>query len=247
MFNYIKAELYRNFNRVYFYAFTVCISLFALISNIFFLNVENIALDEMMKMSFEMLSVPVFLVLIIVDIVTSEEQKNLTVKNVLVFGLPRSKMYISKIIAATILSVISAIVILTVFLGSGAVILGLGESFSSDLVRDFTCRILSAVPLWIGTISICTFLAFLIKNNTIFAVTYVVLFNFTSLILNILGFLVSDKFFYIKEYLISSQLSILSSENITNTGLSTAACIGFAYIIIFTVLGVIFVRRKEIK
>ena len=246
MLNYIKAELYRNFNRVYFYAFTACISFVAILSNLLIVN-QNIALGEMIQMSIKMLGLPIYLVIMIVDMVTSEENKNLTVKNVLASGLPRNKMYLSKIIVATILAVISAAVILTMFLGSSALITGIDESISSDLVRDFTFRILSAVPLWIGTISICTFIAFLIKNNTLFASTYVILFICTKQIFNILGYLVSDKFFYVKKMLISGQLEVLSSQDVVSRAqLSTAACIGFAYTIIFIVLGVILIRKKEI-
>ncbi len=246
MLNYMKAELYRNFNRIYFYAFTASISFFAILSNLLVAN-QNIGLDKMMLMSIKMLSIPIYIVVMIVDMVTSEENKNLTIKNVLASGLSRNKMYLSKIIVSTILAVISAIIILTIFLVSSMMITGIGENFSSELLRDFTFRILSAVPLWIGTISLCTYIAFLIKNNTLFASIYVILFVSVKQIINILGYLVSDKFFYAKNMLISGQLEILSSDAaVSSTQSLTAVCIGLAYAVVFSILGVIYIRKKDI-
>ena len=59
-----------------------------------------------------MLTLPVFLIPAIVEMVTAEENKNLTSKNILCFGLSRNKFVLSKIIVSIILSTIAAVVLL---------------------------------------------------------------------------------------------------------------------------------------
>lgn len=250
MRNYIKAELYRNFNRVYFWGMTLGVAAFALFGVIMikigFTN--GVSYNMLFEFGVQNLILPVFLVSMIIEMVTSEEIKNKTLKNVVSFGFSRNKLVLSKLMVSVILSIISAIIILAVYFGSGAILFGSGPDFSLSIVKDFGLRLLAAVPLWIGAISVGNFLSFVIKNNTAFAFTYAGIFVAFRTFIRIVSKMV-DKFSFIYERLITVQLieKLGNTATITNNDLLFAVRVGVMYIIVFTVLSLIYFKKAEIK
>lgn len=252
MLNYIKAELYRNFNRMYFWNFTLLTSatvlFFIIIGKIF--NSGN--LPMLLHIGIEALGAPIFLVLMTIDMVSGEEIKNLTLKNSVSFGIPRSKIVLSKIIVTVILSLIAAIIILAVFLGSGAILFGV-EGVTSALFKDFTLRLLGAIPLWIGALSVGTFLSFIFTNYTLFSLAYAAIFVLTRVVLQFLSTIVSDKFIYIHNILITSRLNSLSKiyqqgfQPVTTDIMIFAVTVGVAYTVVFTILTILYFSKKEVK
>lgn len=250
MLNYIKSEMYRNFNRAYYWTFITITAAVTLLFNILIKstgNMPNMNLSELMFVGIQVINLPIFLVLMMVDIVTSEENKNLTLRNVVSFGIPRNKIIISKIITTVILSSIAALIILTVFLGSGAILLGLGKDFSIDIVRDFSFRLLAALPLWIGAISVGTFLGIVFKSSTVSSFIYFGLFSMTGNIVNLLKIVVSDKFKYIHKILITTNLSNLRSEVISNEIFISAVLVGLGFTVLFTILSMVYFNKIEVK
>lgn len=251
MRNYIKAELYRSFNRVYFWGTTASIVLTALLFNglLLYMNYkldQSISLVYLMEAGIMMLSAPYYLVLVFADMITSEEQKNLTLKNVIGSGLSRSKMYVGKLIATVILAFISAGIILGAYLGSGLVLFGLGDTFSMGLLQDFSLRIVAAIPLWISGIAVVTFLAMLIKNNTLFAI--VCGFSvFIPSVLRLLGTLVAEIFTIIYDYLPTTQFKLLTQPDVlTSAQFMESVGAGIIHTLIFVVIGLIYTKRKTI-
>lgn len=247
MLNYMKAELYRNFNRSYYWGFIVAISLFTILFNGMIVAEPGMNLVSLMYLGVQLLNAPVFLVFIIVDMVTNEENKNLTLRNVVSFGTSRNKIILSKIIVTIILSIIAALIILTAFLGSGALIFGLGDGFSMDIVKDFSLRLLGALPLWIGSIAVGTFLGIVLKNNTLSSFVYFGLFTILKNIIQILSFFISDKFMYIYNLLITVNLENFKAEAITNDILVRATLLGIGYTLLFTILTMVYFNKTEVK
>jgi len=250
MINYIKAELYRNFNRLYYWNFVILISIAGLLLNIIIKITavsDHMSLVGVMTMGIQVINVPIFLVIMMVDMITSEENKKLTLKNIVSFGVARNKIILSKIIATTILSAIAALIILTVFLGSSTILFGLGEDFSISILKDFSLRLLAAVPLWIAGISIGTLLSLAIKNNTIFALIYAGLFTVSGLVLQMLSNLISEKFMYIHKILITTNLMNLRYDVVGKDTLIFAAIVGIVYTILFTILSILYFSKMEVK
>ena len=252
MRNYIKAEFYRNFNRMYFWNFTLITSAVVLLF-IILMRTSNFGnLPMLLEIGIAMLGVPVFLVLMTIDIVSGEEIKHLTLKNSVSFGISRSKIVLSKIIVTVILSFIAAIIILAVFLGSGVILFGT-EGVTSVMIKDFTLRLLSAIPLWIGAISVGTFLAFFISNYTLCSFLYAGLFAAAGSIIKLLAKLISDKLMYIHNILITTRLNSLSNiykqaiQPITNDTIIFAVAVGVAYTVVFTILSILYFNKKEVK
>lgn len=248
MLNYIKAELYRNFNRAQFWVYSGVIAALALMLNILLAasNSAKIDLNFLFEMITQMLFLPIFLVATFIDITTGEEQKNLTLKNAVSFGVPRSKIALSKVIVTVTLSFIAAIMIFTVFFGSGTLLFGIKEG-TLPAIGDAALRILTSVPLWIGAISIGTFIAVFLNNNTAAAFVYAGVFTLISPTIKLLTLLVSDKFSYVSKILITSQFSILKQPNLGSSTLIKIAGLGFVYTVLFTVLSMLYIKKKEIR
>lgn len=248
MLNYIKAELYRNLNRAYFWVYSGSIAALALLLNVLFRAnyVPSVNYIEILKMVATMLTFPIFLVAAFIDITTAEEQKNLTLKNVVAFGVPRSKIGLSKVIVAIILSFLAALIILAVFLGSGALFWGI-DGNGISVIGDILLRFLMALPLWMGAVALGTFLAIFFNNNVTSAIIYAFLFTGTSIILQLLTNFVSYKFSYFYEILITTQLKYLGQPQIGRETIITAVGTGIAYTVLFTVITMLYTRVKEVK
>jgi ABC-2 type transport system permease protein len=248
MLNYIKAELYRNFNRMYFWIFTGSISALALA--VIILGKANdmpgVSLSMLLDSSLFMLAIPVFLVAGIVDMVTAEENKNQTMRNVITFGVSRYKLVLTKIIVSVVLAFISAFIIIGIFYGSGAILFGIDQGVK-EVLPIVSIRMITAVPLWIGAISIGTFLGIAIKNNTLFGFAHAGIFFITSKVIQLLSYVVSDKFLYVNKYLITTRLNGLRTAGLPASELWLSALIGLAYTVVFTALSMLYFNKKEVK
>lgn len=249
MINYIKAELYRSFNRVYYWNSIIFTSILGMLASISIKtnSLDNMGLVALMYLGIRVISMPVFLVVFFIDMITSEENKNLTLKNVVTSGLHRNKIILSKIAATIILSVIAAIIILTVYLGTGWIFLGLGDNFSIEIAKDFFLRILAAVPLWTGAIAVGTLIALVFKNNTVFSFVYAGIFLILGNIIKALSYVISDKFMYIYKILITTNLTNLAGDVVTNSTLIFAAIVGLSFTVIFTIFSVLYFNKMELK
>jgi ABC-2 type transport system permease protein len=248
MLNYIKAELYRNFNRMYFWIFTGGIAALAL--GLIILGKANdiprMSLSVLLDSTLYVLAMPVFLVAAIVDMVTAEENKNQTMRNVITFGVSRYKLVLTKVIVSIILAFVSAIIILVIFYGGGAILFGIDQGVK-EVFPVVSIRMLTAVPLWIGAISIGTFLGIAIKNNTLFGFAHAGIFFMTSRVISLLSYVVSDKFMYVNKYLITTRLNGLRTAGLPASELWLSVLIGLAYAVVFTALSMLYFNKKEVK
>jgi ABC-2 type transport system permease protein len=140
----------------------------------------------------------------------------------------------------------TALMILTAFLGSGALFWGI-DSNSLPILKESLARILAALPLWMGAVSLGTFLAIFINNNITSAIIYAFLFTGLPGIVQLLSTFVSNKFSYFYEILITTQLKYLSKPNPGNDTIVTAVGAGIAYTLLFTVITMLYTRVKEVK
>ncbi len=251
MLNYIKSELYLHFNRKGIYTLiasvgALCIGIFILIA-LYATDSIDFGLANLTGMGVQMLMVSIYFVLIIMSMTCSEEHKFLTFKNTIASGMSREKLYISKIISTIIVSSIVAIAILTIYLVGGALILGLGEGFTYSMLSEFLRRFLLAVPLWMGAIGIGIFLSFVLKNENAFSITYIMIFIITGKIIDLLSYLVWDKIAYLRNILLTTQFELLANPELTSMEMTKIAGIGIMYLIVFSILGIIYTRKIDFK
>ena len=246
MLNYIRADIYRNLNRKYFWIYTGIIAAMAVLVTVLFKVTNGIAgkdFNLVLNIATQTFTLPIYLVGAFVEMATSDEQKNQTFKNVVSFGVTRNTIAISKVITSVILSILSAFIILTAFSISGLILLG----GPSDFLSEFLIRFSLASVLWIGAISIGTFIALVFNSSNISAFVYMGIFAMTKNIISILSILVWDKFSYLNNFLISTKLNILAKEPLIMENIGPAILVGVIYTIVFTGLSMLYLRKKEIK
>lgn len=241
MLNYIKAELYRNFNRLYFWLYTLIIAAIAALL-VIPMN-GHIKFTSLFEFVPQMAGMGIYLLLPMIDMITGEEQKNRTLKNIVSFGISRNKLVFSKIISTILLGLISVVIILGALFISGAVVIGVGTDFSLSIVGTFLLKFLVYIVLWIAALSIGTFFALFFKNNTMFSFMYAGVFIFTSKIIKLLTMLVSDKFEHVNKFLITTQFEKVATGN----DLTFSLLVGIVYIIVFIGINIAYVKNMEIK
>ena len=113
MLRVIKSELYKTCHRLYPFVFSgVIVALGLLMVFLFAFTNPNLPADKqvgfdgMIEFTLYMLPLGLYLTVAFVDMVFSEEYKNQTMKNPLAFGIPRTSLYLGKLAAELILSLI---------------------------------------------------------------------------------------------------------------------------------------------
>lgn len=246
MLNYIRADIYRNLNRKYFWVYTGIIAAMAVLVSVLFKIANGIPdknFNLVLNMATQAFTLPIYLVGAFFEMTTIDEKKNQTFKNVVSFGVTRNTIAISKVITGVILSTLSAFIILTVFSISGLILLG----GPSDFFLEFIIRFLLSSVLWIAAISIGTFISLVFNSSNISSILYITIFLMTKNIIYILSLLVWDKFSYLSKFLISTKLDILAKEPLIIENIGPAILVGVMYTIVFTGLSMLYLRNKEIK
>lgn len=189
MRNYIRAELYRNIRRAYFINFTLITSIIAILGN---LLIYIVAATKLVEFSFAfeigrpLLMIPLFLVIIFVEMVFYEEFRNSTIKNAVSLGLDRKKLVVAKTLVEIILAFISASIILLVYFISARLMAG-PDKLDLTIVNNFIYSLLGALPIWIAGIAIANFLGLTIESEFMKGLSYIGLISLLPNIIKIIG------------------------------------------------------------
>lgn len=254
MLNYIKSELYRTTHRKYPYVLIGTSSLICILVNVLALwfmkdqaAVNRITMPDMLMISTGLFTLIYYSVIMIVDIVFSDEHKHQTLKNTVSFGINRTKIYLGKFIVEVIVATVSLIIVATVLILSSYICLGLGGASMAETLGNFGNKLIAVFPLWLTGIAIANLLAFNIKNNNIFAFAYLGVVAIFPGIIKLLGYY-KPIFAKIQSYLVSYNIKlIVGQDRILSDDITKFYVLGIVYITLITVIGIISFRRREIK
>lgn len=256
MLNYIKAELYRTFNRKYFYFFIGILAVLAMSLLIFLKIVDaknNISLIDAMGMSVTnyMMMLPVGLLVMLIDMIYTEEYKNGTLKNTVAFGMSKSKLIFGKFITIIILAFITEIFVTFVFWASSALIFGIGHFNRIKPSMYFgmiLTRFSTVVLLWIAIIAVGLFFNTIINNPSMFVYAYIGFFIGLPLIIDILSHIVSKDISKINIFLITGCINLIGTYNGVNKGnLIWVLAVGLVYIVVCLSLSAVWFSKKDVK
>ncbi len=262
MANYLNAEFYKAVHRKYVYVFpAVILGLVAFI--MFLLRVEGfgsssdgeafivqrVSVADMLSILSMMLSVGLYLLMLVADIVFSEQYKYNTLKNEVSFGLSRLRIYLGKLIAAVLTAVVLSVLMVVGYILLAFLMFPTGEEFIGSL-QTFGLSLLMSIPLWLGGLGFFTMLQFMLKGSTAASIVYVML-------IAILG----SGFLELMEVFIPTLepaaklvriISLSTPFNFLNQygpkalmGYSWA--LGMSWLVLSTVMGIIGFRKKEIS
>lgn len=246
MLNYLRAEFYKVFHRKYIYVFTGVLVLLALFINVVMATSGSDQLMSVLFTSLIFLLMPVlYLFLFFADITGNEEYKVQTYKNAVSFGLSREKIYWSKLIVTTVISVLCLAVVLVVFIGAGILLSG-GSGLAGETAQLFFVRLGVSVPLYLGCIGIAVMLAMVFRSTVAFVSVYIAFMGVTGNVFQLLG-LKYDIFNTLKGYLIPTQFDYMTMDPYGRPEMLRAVVVGLAFFAVATVAGLLIFRKKEIK
>ena len=259
MLNYIRAECYKLLRRKYTYiALGLMLVLESLLTAGFaFHNSHSFATPFGAAISTiaGLGSVGIVTCLLTGDIVFAGQYKNSTLKNEVSFGLSRARVYLGKLTAQTLLSLLYLVVMLGYYIALCAVILPHNlEGFPTDaegliIVGYFLA---AGLPIWIGTQAAACMCQFLVNGDTAAAFAYVGLVFCLEPAAEITGYLlrpnrIGDVLLKAVDYFPVRMLGNAASVVGDGTSLGLCWLVGAFWLAVCTAAGLYGFSRKEIK
>lgn len=254
MLNYICAEVGRGIKRKFFWIALMSAFALAMVGCWAFTylnsrgsNNQLLTLEHYMEIGtyfFRYVSVMLF---IFVEIITMEEFKNNTIKNIISSGLSRTKIYVGKNIAIVILAVIAFVILMISSLGMAYFILGISSAAKVSHYLQVLClKSLGCAVLWMGALSLLHFMVMISKQPSLSIFIYLVAFMFLGSILGALGTYVNPIFNVINQFWLGTKINEIADSGSISTILGQGMLIGLGYVAIFNVIGAICFKKIDL-
>lgn len=247
MLNLIKANLYKYSNRQYMYVMTalfsgliILLGIFASISSGF--SSREVFITEFFPMGLDSL----IYIVTLFSVGIQEEYKFGSLKNTVLSGKSKVKIFLSEFISSVIAGLIVAVVIFIVFMVT-IYCLKLGDGYRNELIGKVIFRIVAIIPILIAAIAIFNLISVKIKGEYLVAVLYFVLLIMPYYIIELLSRTVYYKIGDLRNILIFYQSKVLKDLESSNSDLIIAALVGIGITIVCTVIGAIYFKKSEVK
>ena len=259
MLNYIRAEIYKLLHRPYTYiALGVLLALEALYASMFaFHNAHSMAtpFGGAVVTIVEMGVIGFCTCLLTGDIVFAGQYKNSTLKNEVSFGLSRTQIYLGKLLAQTLLSIVYLVVMMGFFLGLCAVCLPMeseaGFYSAADAMTIVGYFLAAGLPLWIGGQAVVCMCMFLVNGEMASSFLYVGIVFVLEAIVDLAGLLIGGPMgeallkaiYYFPVRMLSEAKAVVGDVSF----LGKAWIVGAFWVAVCTAVGLYGFNRKEIK
>lgn len=186
-----------------------------------------------------------YMMIILVFVILMADFSNKTVKNTITSAYSKKKYFISKI-SMIYISAIIFITLANLFAYTLNFIIN-GKEYTEPIKNTLTVTVYQ-LPMLLGIVSLLIFFGFFFKRSVLFnaaAISFIMLFQ---IIMATLSSLTESEALseFMSKYELQSALKMLSTLPDTKYIL-TCASIGFAEIIVFSVLGYAVFKKSEIK
>lgn len=259
MLNYIRAEIYKLLRRPYAYiTLGVMLALEALYASMFaFHNAHSMAtpFGGAIVTITEMGVIGFATCLLTGDIVFAGQYKNSTLKNEVSFGLSRTQVYLGKLIAQTLLSIVYLLVMMAFFLGLCALCLPMEPSAGFYSAREGLVIVgyflAAGLPLWIGAQAAACMCLFLIHGEMAASFLYVGLVFVAETIIGLVGLFVGgpagNVLLTLAGYFPRNLLEMAKEVVGNMTYLGQTWLVGAFWVVVCTAVGLYGFNKKEIK
>ena len=259
MLNYIRAETYKVLRRPYTY---IALAVMLVLEGIFaagfaFHNSHSFAtpFGGAIISIVEMGIIGFCMCLLTGDMVFAGQYKNSTLKNEVSFGLSRTRIYLGKLIAQTLLSLVYLAVMMAFFIGLCAVCLPMegpaGFYSSGDALIIVGYFLAAGIPLWIGGQAAMCMCLFLVNGEMTSSFLYVGIVFVLDTVLSVTGLLVQgglgNLLVKISGYLPRPMLDTAKTVVGDPVYLGQAWLVGAFWVAACTAIGLYGFHRKEIK
>lgn len=259
MLNYIRAEFYKLLRRPYTYiTLGVMLVLEALFASMFaFHNAHSLVtpFGGAIISIVEMGVIGFCICLLTGDIVFAGQYKNSTLKNEVSFGLSRTRIYLGKLLAQTLLSLIYLVIMMAFYIGLCAAVLpmeGPAGFYAPDKAMIIVGWFLAAgLPLWIGGQAILCMCLFLVNGEMASSFLYVGIVFVLETFLDLTGLLVGgpagDLLLTVCRYFPRNMLEGAKEVVGDMSYMGQAWLVGAFWLVLSTAIGLYGFHKKEIK
>lgn len=251
MLNFIKAELYKVARRPFLY---ITISLVFNLLIVF----AGVATNYAMRLNSEMADFPAlvfvtinfigtipWIMLMFID-VPLEEYKENTLKNLVSSTLSREKIYLSKYIVQVIIFLLMAITAVITMIITSYVLGLVGPNGFSDFL-DVIYRLLVAFPIYLSALALYDLVTIITKREGLAVVVILGVVSGVTIIPAMLAGLYTGIFDLISPYLLFNPLRGLINIGLTTRIIETNIIVGIVNTIVFLILGVLVMKKQEVK
>lgn len=257
MADYLRAECYKMTHRSYLWGAllitaaleTVMVLLWAWLNG----DVVHLTSSGGLAMLFYLLPMGFYAAAISGDIVFSDQYKHNTLKNEVAFGLPRSRIYLGKLLAGCLLSLAACVAILGWY-GILCVILLPGDGAVGAAMAQVGFALLCALPLWLGAQAMFTLCYFGFRGSTAGAIVGVCviallgqLLTFLSLMVELPSPALAEALTQVQKLLLTTPLDGLTEHIGEGARLAWAWGVGAGWYAATTALGLCIFRKREIS
>lgn len=187
-----------------------------------------------------------FLVLMVSDMVFSDQYKFNTLKNEASYGLPRVRIYLGKLLATALASVVICAIIILFYATFAAILFPVEEGMGEVLAHLGQTLALS-LPLWLGGLGFGYMLLFVMKGSASATMVYVLVLGVGDTILDLLE-LIQPKLIEALEAVRSCLLMTpFNQMDVSPASLSHAWLVGMSWLIVSTLVGAMVFQKREIN
>lgn len=256
MINLLKADFYKLVkNKATYIAFIVCI-LLSLFTVLLYKAIAsmgeavggfNISAKALMFGAFALSTNTGLLIPIFAGIFTISDVRHGTIRNKILFGENRTKVYLSHLIVSACFSVVSAIISFLTLAISGIIFFEYGASFSADELWNFIRCFIIGILGYVFIASISVFFALVTKSTPLTCVLTLLIAIGLGILANVRGF-VEDKFEILFNLMPSYASTIVSqSGNISGELFAYGVGSFLFFITLNTIGGIILFKRLDLK
>ncbi|XOQ44597.1 MAG: ABC transporter permease [Clostridium sp.] len=241
MLKLIHADLYKVFHRIFFYCLLAVMAVLAVLVNFSLsrLSTSISAYSSWMVVRLYFLSWPIFIMPILVDLIAAEEYKEHTLKNAVSYGLNRTTLYGSQLIASIILGVIVGVVALGFYCGSSLLFLKSDPQFTGEFIADFFSRVGISCIGYVAAITIAAFFAMIFQKNSLFVFAFYAAIFLPQGLLELLGHSEWNQYLLITQF---GQIASGTTQQMMESSVIFVITAAF-----FVILGIIFFQKKDIR
>ena len=193
-----------------------------------------------------MLSVGLYATILTGDLAFSEQYKHNTLKNEVAYGLPRARIYLGKLLVATLVALLAAVIMVGVYIAGCWILLphtGM-EQAGLDLVWF---ALAGAFPLWLGGQAVAMASYFLVRNTTVAAFVSVGLLGVLPAVFQACGLLIHPMFEMIRQFMPAVMLEMLPNYAFQWDYIGRCWVVCLAVLAGATLVGLVAFRNKEIR
>lgn len=187
-----------------------------------------------------------FLVLMVSDMVFSDQYKFNTLKNEASYGLPRTRIYLGKLIATALAAVVICAIIILFYAGIAAILFPVEDGMGEVLTHLGQTLALS-LPLWFGGLGFGYMLLFVMKGSTSATMVYVLVLGMGDTILDLLE-MIQPKLTEALEAVRSCLLMTpFNQMDVSPAALSHTWLVGMSWLVVSTLVGAVVFQKREIN